>query len=277
MAYSTDILTYADERHAPVKRWLISLIEELSGRDRYIALYDIWRSTIVPTGENLFAGMLGLCGITLEARNAEALNAIPSGPLIIVANHPYGIGDGAAALALAEQLGRPFKVIINSALLKVPEIRPFALPVDFEETREALATNLAMRREALAFLQNGGTIVIFPAGGVATAPKGLGRAVDLPWKGFIAALIQKSNAHVLPVFFEGQNSRIFHIVSQFSLTLRLSMMVREFTKLSGSSIKYRIGKAVTPTELSALGDRKNMLNMLRDMVFSLDPTNKLSA
>jgi putative hemolysin len=30
------------------------------------------------------------------------------------------------------------------------------------------------------------TIIIFPAGGVATAPKGFGKAQDLPWKMFPA-------------------------------------------------------------------------------------------
>jgi putative hemolysin len=269
MAEAADILTYADARHAPLKRHIIRLIEDMSGRDRYMVLYDIWRTSVVPSGENLFAGMLALCGISMEARDNAALAAVPPGPLIIVANHPYGIGDGAAALALAEGLGRPFKVLINAALLKVPEIRPYALPVDFEETKEAMAANLAMRREALAFLKTGGTIVIFPAGGVATARRGFGRAVDLPWKGFIASLILKSGAHVLPVHFEGQNSRLFHIVSQFSLTLRLSLLVREFTRLSGRSIRYRVGRPVPPAEIAALGDRKDMLNHLRDMVFAL--------
>ena len=271
MATSLDILTYADDSHSFAKRWVIRAIENLSGRHHYAALYDIWRETIVPTGENLFSGMLSLSGISLKSRDVFPPIGLPSGPLIIVANHPYGIGDGAAALALAEQLGRPFKVLINSALLKVPEIRPFALAVDFDETKEALANNLAMRKEALAFLNSGGTIIIFPAGGVATAKKGFGKAVDLPWKTFVATLIQKSQANILPVFFEGQNSRIFHIVSQFSLTLRLSLLVREFTRLSGSSIAFHTGAMIKPDELASLTDRKLLIEHLRDAVCRLDP------
>jgi putative hemolysin len=273
MASALDILTYADDSHPLLKRLVIRAIENMSGRHHYAALYEMWRDTIVPTGENLFSGMLGLSGIALKSADVFPPADLPNGPLIIVANHPYGIGDGAAALALAEQLGRPFKVLINNALLKVPEIRPFALPVDFEETKEAMANNLAMRKEALAFLKSGGTIIIFPAGGVATAPKGLGRAVDLPWKSFVATLIQKSQANVLPVFFEGQNSRIFHIVSQFSLTLRLSLLVREFTRLSGSSIYFHTGALIKPEELGSLTDRKALIEHLRQAVCRLDPNN----
>ncbi len=273
MANALDILTYADESHPLLKRWIIRAIENLSGRHHYASLYEIWRESIVPTGENLFSGMLKLTGISLSSDDAFPPIGLPDGPLVIVANHPYGIGDGAAALALAEQLGRPFKVLINNALLKVPEIRPFALAVDFEETKEALVNNLAMRKEALAFLKSGGTIIIFPAGGVATAPKGLGRAIDLPWKSFVATLIQKSNANVLPVFFEGQNSRMFHIVSQFSLTLRLSLLVREFTRLSGSSIHFHTGALIKPEQLASLNDRKALIEHLRQAVCQLDPSN----
>lgn len=274
MENALDILTYADDRHPLFKRWLIRGIENLSGRRHYAALYEIWRSTVVPTGENIFSSMLGLTGIDLNAAGEYPPRDLGEGPLIIVANHPYGIGDGAAALALAERLNRPFKVLINSALLKVPEIKPFALPVDFDESKEALASNLAMRREALAFLKSGGTIVIFPAGGVATAPKGLGRAVDLPWKSFVATLIQKSGASVLPVFFEGQNSRLFHIVSQFSLTLRLSLLVREFTRLSGRAIRFHTGALIRPEALAEISDRKALIEHLRDAVTRLDPARQ---
>jgi putative hemolysin len=271
MSTALDILTYADERHTPLRRWMIRAIENLSGRRHYAALYESWRSTVVPTGENLFTAMLQITGIGLKPAGTFPPADLPPEPLIIVANHPYGIGDGAAALALAEQLGRPFKVLINAALLKVPEIRPYALPVDFEETKEAMAANIAMRKEALAFLKAGGTVIIFPAGGVATAPKGIGKAVDLPWKAFVAALIQKADANVLPVHFEGQNSRLFHIVSQFSLTLRLSLLVREFTRLSGSSITFHAGPLIRRQELAALTDRKALIDHLREAVARLAP------
>ncbi len=101
---------------------------------------------------------------------------LPDGPLVIVANHPFGIGDGIAVLSLAEQLGRPFRVMIHRDLLKIREMEPYSLPVDFEETKEALKNNLAVRHEAVRLLKEGVTIVIFPAGGVATAPKGFGKA-----------------------------------------------------------------------------------------------------
>ncbi|MNI29970.1 hypothetical protein D3C73_837990 [compost metagenome] len=175
---------------------------------------------------------------------------------------------------MAEQLGRPFRVLINDELLKVPEMAPYSLPVSFEETKEALAINMQTRHEALKLLKEGVTIIIFPAGGVATAKKGFGMAQDLPWKIFAAKLVQTAKANVVPIYFEGQNGPLFHIASKLSLTLRLSLLIREFKRLSGSSIRARVGAMMTWEELSSIKERKDLLTVLHDAVFSMRPVRR---
>lgn len=264
-------LSYARPDDPPFKRWVIRTIENLSGRERLADLYDYWRAEIFGRSQTVFTEMLSLIEVRLKADGQWPPAQIPETPIVMVANHPYGIGDGIAFLSLAEQLGRPFRVVINNDLLKVPEIRPYSLPVSFEETKEAVAMNLATRREAVRLLKEGVTIVIFPAGGVATAHKGLGRARDLPWKMFTARLIQSAHASVIPVYFDGQNGRLFHLVSQFSLTLRTSLLIREFQRLYGKQITAWIGRTLPWDELQRFEDRKALLDHLHDAVFSMDP------
>lgn len=265
-------LSYANDRDPRLKRWLIRSIEGLSGRDRYIRLYDIWRHDVVGHSDRVFGRMLDLIRVRLEIQGQWPPQDLPDAPLVIVANHPFGIGDGIAILALAEQLDRPFRVLINNELLKVPEIAPYSLPVCFEETKEALAINMETRREAVRLLKDGVTIIIFPAGGVATAKRGFGRAEDLPWKMFPARLIQAAKANVIPVYFRGQNGRLFHLASRVSLTLRLSLLIREFKRLSGTAIHARIGPLMTWEELSSTSDRKDLLAQLHQAVFVMrDP------
>jgi putative hemolysin len=160
-------------------------------------------------------------------------------------------------------------VLINKDLLKVPEIRPYSLPVDFGETREAQANNIEMRKEALRLLKEGTTIVIFPAGGVCTSPTPWGRAVDLPWKTFTARLISSARAQVLPVYFEGQCGPLFQTVSWISLTLRLSLIIAEFRRYIGRSLKVHIGDLVTSAELAQQKDRIALMDALHDRVWSL--------
>ncbi len=281
-------LSYANANHPRLKRWFIRSVEGLSGRDRYARLYEIWRRDIAPTGQRIFGRMLELIDVSVRLEGQWPPADLPEGPLVIIANHPFGIGDGVAMLSLAEQLGRPFRVMINAELLKIEEMKAYSLSIDFNETKEALKNNLAVRKEALALLKQGVTIVIFPGGGVATAPKGFGKAEDLPWKMFPARLIQEAKAAVVPIHFSGQNGRLFHIVSgpmnmvaeesrlkrmvgHVSLTLRSSLLIREFTRLSGKSISARIGRVMPWLELEPLRDRKDLITHLYRTVFSLAP------
>lgn len=267
-------LSYANENDRCLKRWFIRSMEGLAGRNRYAKLYARWRADIVGKSDRIFGEMLQLIDVRLRLQGEWPPRRLPDTPLVIVANHPFGIGDGIAVLALAEQLGRPFRVLINNELLKVPEMAPYSLPVSFEETKEALALNMATRHEAVRLLKEGVTIVIFPAGGVATARSGWGRAEDLPWKIFPAKLIQAARASVIPIYFEGQNGRIFHLASKVSLTLRISLLIREFRRLSGTTITARIGHILTWEELCAHGDRKDLLGRIYEAVFSMAPPRR---
>lgn len=264
-------LSYARPNDPPIRRWFIRTVENVSGRDKLVDLYDYWRTEIFGKSDSVFTEMLNLIEVKLQAGGTWPPRNLPDGPLVLIANHPYGIGDGIAFLSLAERLGRPFRVVINNDLLKVPEIRPYSLPISFEENKEAVALNLATRKEAVRLLREGVTIVIFPSGGVATAPKGLGRAVDLPWKMFVARLVQSARANVIPVHFDGQNGRLFHLVSQFSLTLRTSLLIREFQRLYGKQIRATIGQTITWSQMEPMQDRKDLLEYLHRSVFSLDP------
>ncbi|MER8464131.1 GNAT family N-acetyltransferase [Mesorhizobium sp. M1396] len=281
-------LSYANPRQPALTRWFIHSVEGLSGRDRYTALYDFWRRQVVPTGERVFSRMLDLIDVRVRAADQWPPAQLPDTPLVIVANHPFGIGDGIAVLSLAEQLGRPFRVMIHKDLLKIREMEPYSLPIDFSGTKDALKSNMAVRHEAVRLLKEGVTIVVFPAGGVATAPKGFGRARDLPWKMFPARLIQEAKASVIPMHFSGQNGRLFHLVSgpmnmaerdgrvakfvgKASLTLRTSLLIHEFARLSGKAIEVRVGEVLSWSELEPLRDRKALLDRLYRGVFDLAP------
>lgn len=264
-------LSYANENDRRLKRWFIRIVEGLSGRNRYARLYQHWRHEVVGKNERIFGPMLDLIDLKVRVQGEWPPRHLPETPLVIVANHPFGIGDGIAVLSLAEQLGRPFRVLINNELLKVPEMAPYSLPVSFEETKEALALNMQTRHEAVRLLKEGVTIVVFPAGGVATAKKGFGKAEDLPWKIFPAKLIQAARASVIPIYFEGQNGMLFHLASKVSLTLRISLLIREFRRLSGTTICSRVGATIPWDELKAYADRKDLLTCIYDAVFSMAP------
>jgi putative hemolysin len=279
----SDILSYASPRDPRWKRWAMHAIEDLSGRRRLLPIYHAWRTEAAGKNPRMMNELLRMIGTTLDISSSHAGSphggtwpaAVPAGaPLVMVANHPFGIGDGIAILALAEQLGRPYRILINSDFLKVPEIRHLALPIDFSETREAIKTNVESRNAARRLLREGVTIVVFPAGGVATADNFAGKAEELPWKTFTARMIQQAEAAVLPVYFEGQNGALFHFASRYSLTVRLALMVSELRKFVDVKVPVHVGNVIPFADLAHRNDRQALTNELYARVHQLAPASR---
>jgi putative hemolysin len=268
-------LTYADPTAPILERAFVNLIELLGGRSRLVQLYEQWRLQWPLSGMSLWSSALYWLGVSLE------LQGEPWPPptrrqerLVIIANHPFGLLDGIAICALAERLGRPFKILAHRQLMRVPEAIPYFLPIDFNETDEAVRNNIEARRKALAALQAGETIVVFPAGGVSTAPLKLplsrfARADDLPWKNFAYRLIRSAEATVLPLYFVGQNGPMFHAASKVSLAWRVALLVGELDKRRGKPLQVRVGQPIPWAEMAAMDSSALAMRELRRRVYAL--------
>jgi len=103
-----------------------------------------------------------------------------------------------------------FRILANRVFRKAEELNEVILPVSFDETKAGVALNLETRRTALKYLSDGGAIGVFPGGTVSTANKPFGRPLDPSWRSFTAKMIAKSDAHVVPIYFDGANSRCFN-------------------------------------------------------------------
>jgi putative hemolysin len=263
-----DNFSYATEDDPRLKRLLIRAVERMSGQPYLKSLYDEHRTNPNP-GENFWAAAIRNLELKIHC-NEDALQSLPkAGSLVIVANHPFGVLDGLIISYLVAKVREDFLVLTNSVLYQADEIRAHLLPIDFAETKEALSTNLKSRAVAKAHLIKGGCLVVFPAGGASTAPKPWSkRAVDAEWKNFTARLIVGAKAPVVPVYFAGQNSRLFQIASHISLTLRLSLFFKEVYDKIGSEIRVRIGEIIPYKDLSSL-DRKDLMEHLRKATYAL--------
>jgi len=189
---------------------------------------------------------------------------------VVVANHPFGVLDGLLICHLVAKVRKDFRVLTNAVLLRAEEVKEFLLPVDFAETEEALQTNLKTRAEAKKHLMKGGCLVVFPAGGVSTTPTiWHKRAIDAEWKNLTARLIAQAKAPVAPVYFAGQNSRLFQIASHISMTLRLSLIFKEVHDRIGSDVHIKIGDVLPYDRLSGINDRQSVMDKLKEITYSL--------
>lgn len=264
-------LSYASYFEHPVKRNVIRAIERLSGQPKIKKLYNQYLEEL-KHDTPFFTAAVKLLELDVRFNAARLANIPKTGPLVVVANHPFGVLDGIVIcwlVSLARER-EDFKILTNAALDGIPEARPYLLPVDFSETKEALAANLQMRKDAMELVKNGGCVIVFPSGGVATAPTPFYKTVaEDEWKPFTSNLITRTDAHVTPIFFSGQNSRLYQIASHLSLELRLALVFREVKRKMGKQLNVEIGETLSKHDLKDAGKRAELMNFLREKTYGL--------
>jgi len=261
--------SYSRPEHSFHRRALIRGSEFLSGQPRLKRLYAEFRDDPRPN-ESFFDAAIRLLELDVRCDRTELHDVPTSGPVVFVANHPFGVLDGIIVCWLASARRPDLRVLVHSLLCQPPELREIFLPIDFGPTPEARATTLRARANALQWLREGHAIGVFPGGSVATSQKPWrGNAIDPAWHPFIGKLIMNSRATVVPVYFAGQNSRLFQIASHLNYTARLALLFRETARRIGSRVDVAVGAPIRYRELESFDNRRDLLLELRRRTLSL--------
>lgn len=267
-ALDNDAFSYADPNDPPFKRFVIHAIERLTGQPYLRWLYDCSRAHPV-AGETFWDAAIRLLELKVSYDAAKLASWPRSGPLVVVCNHPYGVLDGLVSCHIVGKARPDFRVLTNAVISRAEEVRHYLLPIDFSETEEAVKTNLRSRALAKEHVAAGGCLLIFPSGAVSTTPKWWERrATDSEWKTFTAGIITKTRAPVAPLYFAGQNSMLFQLVSHLSLTLRLSLLFHEVHNKIGAEVRAGVGDVIPYETLAPIRDRVALMQHLRDATYA---------
>ena len=268
--YDRRKLSYANTFTNPIQRNIIKSLEFLTGKLYLLRKVRQFEKMGIPVGQPFWKQALDLLGINLLTKQSEIAKIPKEGSLVITANHPHGLVDG---MVLAELIGKvrtDYKILTRSLLTGVKQIDQFMIPVPFDHEENALKKSLEMRKNAMDHLEQGGVIVIFPSGKVASSETMFGNVVEGEWNPFTAKLIQKSGANVLPVFFPGANSRIYQIANQISATLRQGLLIYEVVHAMNKPQKPLVGDLIKQNELSSWkDDPRGFMRWLRDKTLAL--------
>lgn len=264
-------ISYAGSAETVAGRALIRVMENLTGRISLIrraAGYE----TEVTDGRSFWQVICERYGLSLDVVGGSLSNIPASGPLVVIANHPYGILDGLMLGRLLDMARGDFRILANSVFRKADALNRVVLPVNFDETKEALRQNLETRAEALRYLGQGGCMGIFPGGTVSTAARPFSRPMDPGWRTFTAKMVARSDATVVPVFFDGHNSRLFQLASHLHMTLRLGLLIKEFRSRIDEPVRVVVGEPIAMDQLAALkSDPLAMMDFLRSATYALSP------
>ncbi|MEH0158300.1 1-acyl-sn-glycerol-3-phosphate acyltransferase [Limibacter armeniacum] len=269
----TEIIRTKDiSQQLGVPRFIAQLVMKLLGVNRINRMYQE-------------VAHLGLDGVGLidEALNMQNLevhikgeNNVPEyGPFIMISNHPFGFWDGLILLNRINKIRPGFMVTGNFLLKLVKHFEPYIIEVNPFDRKGP--KRMGAGTKVLQALEKGLPVGLFPAGEVATTYDGLNTpARDKEWGISSIKLIQQAGVPIVPVFFEGQNSQLFHLLGKLHPAFRTMMIPGEFVRKKNGSIRFHIGEPITADTIQQYDDLKKLRDYLRKRTEEL-PLNKTTS
>jgi len=231
------------------------------------------RVSTAPPGFWLQA-LLAEMKVRLEVQPAD-LERIPGkGPLVAVANHPFGVLDGAALAVLLSRVRPDVKILTNSLLEGIPQLHSHCIFVDPFHTPSSLDKNVKPLKQAMEWVRGGGALAVFPAGEVSAWNVREGQVTDPAWSTLAARLVRKTGASALPVFFCGRNSGTFQLLGLINPRLRTLFLLGEFLQQREKNVQIRIGKAIPSELIASLDNDEEATEYLRLRTYLLSYRGK---
>jgi putative hemolysin len=226
-------------------------------------LRDLYQKVRKPEGGPILESLLNELHISYEVA-AEDLAGIPkTGPVLVVANHPFGLLEGAILGTMLPRVRPDVKIMANYLLAGLPEVEGQCIFVDPFQGPGSTATNSRALRRSIHWLKSGGLIIIFPAGEVSHWKLPSGEVADPEWNDTVARLARITGAAVVPVFFKGSNSIPFHLLGMFHPHLRTIRLPVELLNKMGKNVEVRIGTAIAQKAIAHIPSDKDATSYLR--------------
>ena len=159
------LITFEDESN-PIRRAILkysgSMVERFLSINKIRQIYDA-----LPPPQNP-EHFLQLALESLDIRylvDERDFDLIPpTGPVIIVSNHPFGGIDGIILASILYKVRKDFKILANYFLEAIPDLRPILFLVDPFGGKDSTKTNIGTLKSAVHWLKDGGMLAAFPAG-----------------------------------------------------------------------------------------------------------------
>ncbi len=200
----------------------------------------------------------------------KMLSNIPKqGAFIVVANHPFGALDGLTLLYAIAQVRPDIKVMANFLLQNVEPIKDYFVSVNPFGARKEAYSNLTGLKAVMQHLEQGHPLGLFPAGEVSTFQGDLRTIADRKWANSAVKILRNANVPVIPVYFDGTNSRIFHLLGLINSNLRTLALPSEMLKKKGKVIRMKIGKPIMPKDTDMFTNLEQYSRYIRAKTYAL--------
>jgi len=253
-----------------VPEFLCNLLDYLLG---FTAINQLYRNAVNYIIEKkkitFFEAVLRKLDVQMEVLPEDLAKIPRDGPLLVVANHPFGGIDGLALGSLLSKTRPDFKLLVNQELGVFSAMTPWLFQVDILGGESAKSKNLKSMVECSRFLRDGKCLGIFPAGEVSSLHLPTRKIIDPSWSDHPTSLARRNNATVLPVCFKGKNGWLFQTLGLIHPRLRTLLLARELVNKRGKDLKMRIGEPISPQKICSFQNVSDATDYLRVCVEAL--------
>jgi putative hemolysin len=162
-----------------------------------------------------------------------------------------------------------FKVMANFLLQNVEPIKDYFISVNPFESRKEIYSNVTGLKAVMQHIENGHPLGLFPAGEVSTYQGDLRTIMDKKWANSAIKIIRNAKVPIVPVYFEGTNSRIFHLLGLINANLRTLALPSEMLKKKGKVIRMKVGKPIPPKDIEMFTNLDQLGRYLRAKTYAL--------
>jgi putative hemolysin len=255
--------SHADETREPVLSRVASLPGLAAKLTPVGRVRDLYSRVQESSDGFTLEAFLSAMSIRLRVDPTDQTRIPPNGPVVVVANHPYGVLDGAILTVLLRQVRPDVKVLTNFLVGDVPELAEHCIFVDPFQTDRAVECNRRAVREALAWLRKGGMLAVFPAGEVSHLQMPIPQIADPAWNDTAARMIRRTCASGLPVYFCGHTGVGFQFLGRIHPRLRTAFLLQQLLEQEGKTIEVRVGSEIPHQSITEMETDRDATEYLR--------------
>jgi len=212
--------------------------------------------------------LLQQLAVTYRVGERDIQQVPKSGPILVVANHPFGILEGAVLAAVLGRVRPDVRFLANDILSTIPEVHDLLIPVDPTGGASAARRNVTGVRRSIEFLERGGCLVVFPAGEVSHFHLRQATVTDPEWHTAVSRMIETLSRRgvavsALPVYLGGANSFVFQTLGLLHSRLRTLLLVRELLNKRNRLVELRIGSLISSKKLLEIPTPEERTEYLR--------------
>ncbi len=206
--------------------------------------------------------------IKIEVSDQDKKRIPAKGAFIAIANHPFGGIDNLLLIKILGELRGDFKLLGDSLTRKIEPLENYVIR-DNPFDKDNPGSKFTGLKCSLKHLNEGKALGVFPAPEEAAYESDSFQVQDKQWNIQILNFIRKAQVPVIPIYFSGSNSWIFHLLGRIHPILKSAKFPSEFLNKKRKIIKIRIGIPISVKEQLELGDLSRLGRYLRARTFAL--------